>query len=302
MEQYSYSKLDTYSSCGFKYKLKYVDKIQFEFTNTIATEFGTCIHSIEEDIAKAIKAGQPIDYISLKNRLILKRYELEHRYAEVFDELDKSSRTYLQKTYEYLESGIYRLENFMKEHPTYEVVGTEVGFSVEFEDVRFKGFIDRVLRDTATGEIIIHDIKSWAIPKEQKELTTPLQFVIYCFAAQKLYGVDPCSVKCAYDLPCCDLIQDAGTKGFITRGTKKLHDLIEAIREGKFKPAPSPWCHWCEYCPTNPCQPASAKGKVFCPYYSLWTRNNPTFAVAETWQGLENHGIVLENYIKKHFR
>ena len=50
----------------------------------------------------------------LKNRLILKRYELEHKYADVFNDLDKSSRTYLQKTYEYLESGIYRLEKLIE--------------------------------------------------------------------------------------------------------------------------------------------------------------------------------------------
>jgi hypothetical protein len=118
LEQYSYSKLDLYAGCGFKYKLKYIDKIQFKWTDTIATEFGTCIHSIEEDIAKAIKAGEPINYISFKNRLIMKRYELEHKYALTFGELDKSSRTYLQKTYEYLEAGIYRLETYLKEHPT----------------------------------------------------------------------------------------------------------------------------------------------------------------------------------------
>ena len=62
LEQYSYSKLDLYAGCGFKYKLKYIDKIQFKWTDTIATEFGTCIHSIEEDIANAIKAGEPINY------------------------------------------------------------------------------------------------------------------------------------------------------------------------------------------------------------------------------------------------
>ena len=300
-EQYSYSKLALYEGCGFKYKLKYLDKIQFKWTDTIATEFGTCIHSIEEDIAKAIKTGEPIDYISFKNRLIFKRYELEHKYALTFNELDKSSRTYLQKTYEYLESGIYRLENYLKEHPTYEVVGTEQYFSVVFEDVKFSGYIDRVLRDTATGKIIIHDIKSWAVPKEQKDLTTPLQFVIYVLAAKELYGVEPDQVECAYDLPCCNMIQPAGTKGFMIRGLKKIRELIAAIRSGEFKPKPSPLCHWCEYCPTNPYQPEEAKGKIYCPYHSLWTKQKSSFAVAETLQGLENHNIVIENYIKNYY-
>ena len=300
MEQYSYSKFETYEGCPFKYKLRVIDKIKFAWTDTIATEFGTAIHAMEEDIAKAIKDGQTIDYVALKNRLILKRHELEYKYAEVFNDLDKSSRTYLQKTYEYLESGIYRLERFMREHPTYEVVGMEQYFSVEFDDVKFTGYIDRVLRDTATGDIIIHDIKSWPVLKEQKDLTTPLQFVIYVLAAKKLYGVEPHQVKCYYDLPCCETYQEAGTKGFMDRGVKKLRNLIASIRNQEFEPKPSPLCHWCEYCPTNPYQPEEAVGKVYCPYHSLWTKNKASFAKAAEWQGLENHGIVVENYIKKY--
>ena len=166
---------------------------------------------------------------------------------------------------------------------------------------KFVGYIDRVLRDTATGKIIIHDIKSWAVPKEPKDLATPLQFVIYVLAAKELYGVEPDQVECAYDLPCCNMIQPAGTKGFIARGLKKIRELIAAIRSGEFKPKPSPLCHWCEYCPTNPYQPEEAKGKVYCPYHSLWTKQKASFAVAETWQGLENHNIVVESYIKNYY-
>ena len=300
MEQYSYSKFETYEGCPFKYKLRIVDEIKFKWVETIATEFGTAIHKAEEDIATAIKNGQPIDYITLKNRLILKRHELEHKYAKVFNDLDKSSRTYLQKIYEYLESGIYRLEKLMRENPTYEIVGMEQYFAVEFDDVKFTGYIDRVLRDTATGDIIIHDVKTWPVLKEQKDLTTPLQFVIYVLAAKKLYGVEPHQVHCFYDLPCCEAYQAAGTKGFMERGIKKLRSLIDSIRNQEFEPKPSPLCHWCEYCPTNPYQPEEAVGKVYCPYHSLWTKAKASFAKAAEWQGLENHGIVVENYIKKY--
>jgi hypothetical protein len=37
-----------------------------------------------------------------------------------------------------------------------------------------------------------------------------------------------------------------------------------------------------------------------CPYHSLWTKERKTFAVAETWAGLEKHDIIVENY-KKNF-
>ena len=80
---------------------------------------------------------------------------------------------------------------------------------------------------------------------------------------------------------------------------KKLRSLIASIRNQEFEPKPSPLCHWCEYCPTNPYQPEEAVGKVYCPYHSLWTKAKASFAKAAEWQGLENHGIVVENYIKK---
>lgn len=296
---YSYSKMEVMESCSFKYKLKHIDKYNY-FTASIATELGKCIHSIEEDIAKAIKYHQQIDYTGFKKKLILKMYELEYMYPIAFFELDKGDRTYREKIYEYLESGIYRFEKFMQEHPTYEVVDLEKWFLVEVEGMVFKGAIDRVLRDTATGEIIIHDIKTNPVPKEHKELTTPLQFVVYIAAAKHLYGVEPEHVQCFYDLPFCDIRQEAGTKGFLARGIKKLHDLITAIEKGEFKPKPSPLCHWCDFCPTNPNQPKEVKGKVLCPYHSLWNKATKNRDVAETWQGLENHNIVVENYIKKY--
>lgn len=298
-ESFSFSKLETYENCGFKFKLKYRDKLNF-FTQNVATELGTCVHSIEEDIANAIKAGEKINYVQLKNRLILKMYELEHKYPEAYKELDKSDRTYKEKIYNYLESGIYRLEKYLKDHPTYKVVATEQHFKVEVDGVGLNGYIDRILQDTATGEFIVQDIKTYAIPVEDQKLVTPLQFVVYVLALTKLYNVKLDKIKCSYDLPFCDIVQAAGTKGFMTRGLKKLHKLVDAINNNEFVPKPSPLCHWCEFCPTNPNQPKETKGKCYCPYHSLWTRQNQSFEAAEVWQGLEQHGIVLENYIKKH--
>ena len=60
LDRYSYSKISTYSQCRFKFKLKYLDK-NFLFSANIATDFGSLVHSIEEDIAKAIQAEQPIN-------------------------------------------------------------------------------------------------------------------------------------------------------------------------------------------------------------------------------------------------
>ena len=60
-ERFSYSKLSTFKQCGFKYKLRYVDKHRVK-NDTVATYFGTLVHYTEECIAKCIKGGIPIDY------------------------------------------------------------------------------------------------------------------------------------------------------------------------------------------------------------------------------------------------
>lgn len=295
VELFSYSKLDTYIQCSFKYKLRYVDG-HYVSGSSIATEFGTLLHSIEETIANNIKAGEPINYVALKNTFLVGCMKLNAKYPKDFITYDKSDRTYRDKMYFYLNTGIYRLEKFMKAHPTYEIVGAEIPFSFEAsETYGFKGFIDRVIRDTATGEYIIQDIKSYAVPLEHSKLVTPLQFVVYTIAAEKIFGCDKSMIKCSYDLPLCDIIQEAGTAGYVDRGTKKISSIFEKIAEMDFHPTPSPLCHWCEFCPTNPNQPAEGKG--LCPYYSMWTQDNKINKPVMRWEGLEAHGEILQEYL-----
>lgn len=285
-ENYSYSKLDTYCQCGFKYKLKYVDG-HYIFCNSVATEFGTLVHATEEAIAKAIQAGEAINYVELKNKFILKMNELKYKYPTDWMENDKSFRTYQQKVYEYLEHGIYNLEKFMNEHPTYEICGIEQSFKFDYNGRDFKGFIDRVFHDKATDSYLIQDIKTWAIPTEKDHLTTPLQFVFYVMAAKELWGADPDKITCQYYLPLVvdpqtgkfGLTQNAGTKGFMKRGDKKLIDLLIDIDDQWFEPNPTPLCHWCEFCSTN--ANTTAEGRGLCPYFSHWTRENKTFDVNE---------------------
>ena len=60
-DKFSYSRLEVYNKCPFKYKLVYVDGHKIE-TDTVATEFGTLVHYIEEQIGLDIKNGKDVDY------------------------------------------------------------------------------------------------------------------------------------------------------------------------------------------------------------------------------------------------
>ena len=299
--EFSFSKIDVYDTCPFKYLLQYVEK-HFVNAKSLALELGTLIHGIEEDIANYIKDGKPIDYIALKNKVLLGAIKLEHSYPKDFNEEDKSGRSCKQKIYEYLQSEIYRLEKYMKEHPTYEIVGAEVNFTVPIHDRMFGGKIDRVIRDTATGNYICHDIKTFAVPKEEEELKTPLQFVVYVEAMKKLYGILGEQVTCGYDLPFCDTVQEAGTNGYLNRGIKKLSNLIDKIDSKEYKPCPSALCNYCPYCMTNPDAPNDVK--MLCPYFSVWnreTRRKEDIQIHENeWMGMDNHALVMESFLKKH--
>lgn len=293
-ERYSYSKIDTYNQCQYKFKIKYVDK-HYISGSAIALDFGTLVHETEETIANALRTNTPINYIELKNKFILKLIELEHKFPADFLTAGKSGKNYKEKGLFYLNTGIYRLEAFMRQHPTYKILGAEVEFNVDYGSMYyFYGKIDRLLYDTATNKYIIHDIKTYDTPLEKGKLATPLQFVVYTMAVMNKYNVSVNDVECAYDIPLCDVIQVGGTPGFLTRGKIKLDRLFNGIETQQFEPCPSPLCAWCEYSTTN--KNATEEGKYLCPYHSNWIRGRETFAVANIWQGLSADKLITEQY------
>lgn len=292
LDRYSYSKISCYGQCKFKFKLKYLDK-NFLFSANIATDFGSLVHSIEEEIANAIQAEQPINYIALKNKFIIESRKLALKYPSEFFSTDKSGRTYQEKMYLYLDSAIYRLENYMKKHPELRIIGIEQKFEYDYDGVHsFNGSIDRAFINIKTNDIIIQDIKTWAVPAQNSELKAPLQFAVYTMAAEKLWGVPYNQIRCEYDLPLCDTTQPALSNNIVEEGRVALDKLFAGIHSKDFKPTVSALCHWCEYNPlTNP-NIINTKPEAICPYFSTWQKSGDS--VRDTlckWEGIDNINI-----------
>lgn len=257
------------------------------------------MHKVEEDIANDIKENRPIDYVKYKNEFIKTVYRLEYKYRNFFYEKDKSGRDYMEKSMQYLTSGVYRLEKFMKEHPTYQIVGAEVDFTVTINDHLFGGKIDRLIKDTATDKYIIHDVKSYNTPKSEEELETPLQFVIYTAAVMQMYNIKLEDIKCGFDLPLCDVIQFGGTDGYMTRGFNKIKRLFSGIETNKvFTPKPSALCYWCDFCRTNP--QSNPDYNHLCPYYCKWVKGLASNEVENLWRGLEDHEAIYKDFLVKY--
>ncbi len=287
LDRYSYSKISTYKQCKFKFKIKYLDK-NFIFNASIATDFGSLVHATEEDIAKALQKGEPVNYIALKNAFILKARQLALTYPEEFFKRDKSNRTYQEKVYQYLDSGIYRLENFMLQNPSLKIIGIEEKFEFNYDDVHsFNGSIDRAFLNTETNEILIQDIKTWPVEAQANELKAPLQFAVYSMAAEQLWNTPTAKIKCEYDLPFCNVTQAATSDNLVEEGKKVLNKLFKGIQNNEFKPTISALCHWCEYNPLSNPDILNSKPEAICPYFSTWQKSgDPVQNTLIRWQDL----------------
>lgn len=289
LERFSYSKISCYDQCKFKWYLKYFKK-NYLFSANIATEFGSLVHEIEESIAQAIQAEQSINYIALKNKFIIESRKIAQKYPIDFFNRDKSGRTYQEKMYQYLESAIYRLESFMHQNPELKIIGIEQKFEYDYDGVHsFNGSIDRAFQNITTGEIIIQDIKTWAVPAQNSELKAPLQFAVYMMAAEKLWGVPFDKIRCEYDLPLCDLTQAALSDNIVAESKPVLDKLFKGIHDENFRPTVSALCHWCEYNPLNNPAILDTKPEAVCPYFSTWQKSGDN--VRDTlisWQNLES--------------
>lgn len=305
MERYSYSKLSSYKDCPYKFKLIYIDK-NFVDNSSIATNFGTLIHYTEECIANDIKNNIEVDYekyiqmfinIDDSSKQLYGVKKLKELYPNDFYKEDKTGVKYSEKCAYYVNEAIYRLETFLKQNPSLEIIGTEKEFNLSYKNYEFHGFIDRLFKDKITGNILIEDIKTYSKPLEKGDLTTPLQFVFYSLAVQQLYNINENQIKCAYDLPLCDCKQDAGTSGFIKRGVTKIDKLLSEIESNDFHPNPSPLCHFCQFCSTNVNDKLSDDVKLLCPYHSNWTKEKRTdFSVENVWMGPESDSDICRDY------
>lgn len=268
LEKNSYTSLETFKQCPYKYKLVYIDK-HYIRCDTIATMFGSLIHKIEENIGKALIDEKEIKYQELISFFDGEVLKIKDTFKNDFYQLDKSSRTYEDKALYYRNVGIYRLENRVKRE-NLKVKACEKEFFLSYDGILFHGFIDRILQDK-DNNYIIEDVKTYPKPLTKSQLKNPLQFIIYKAA---LSSIDS-NAKCSYDLPLCGRVQEVHIDDL------DIRDLLKEIDSSDFRPCPSPLCHWCVFSGTFPDQPPEAKG--LCPYYSLWTREHKTNAVNERW-------------------
>lgn len=175
-ERYSFSKLSSFHTCKYGYKLTYID--HKKGIGNCFSSYGLEVHSIMERYAK----GE----LSLWNLADIYQWEFETAVPEPFP----SSKFCKNMRQLYYNQGLEYLKNFSG-YDDKKILEVETQFDYNIDDWVFNGIIDLILEDK-DGNLIIQDYKSKSSFKSKRELAEyARQLYLYSLYAQKKYGKYP---------------------------------------------------------------------------------------------------------------
>lgn len=183
---WSFSRLSFYHQCSYGFYLKYVQCNKGE--PNFFGQFGSLIHSILEKYVK----GE------------LSLFEISHYYEENFYNIvtcDAPKNNYIDIKRSYYEKGLNYLDNIDLILDGYEILGVEKEIRFIIGGYEMIGYIDLLLRDKETQEIIVLDHKSRSVKfkkngdisktEEEHILGFKRQLYLYSIAIIEEYGVKP---------------------------------------------------------------------------------------------------------------
>ena len=215
MSHVSYSEIKIWHECPYKHKLQYIDRIA-GFKGNLHTAFGTAIHSVCEHGLLDESLDRDAHFLEEFAKEVA---SLEEK--EVVIELDLKEQMMGQYK-PIVDSFRDELDNYFKEC---EVVATEEKLyeDIEGEDMKFKGFIDLVVK-TPDGKYHILDWKtcSWGWDARKKaDKIINYQLTLYKFFWAKKHGVPLDMVETHF--------------GLLKRTAKKNNTEIFRVTSGKIK-------------------------------------------------------------------
>jgi hypothetical protein len=293
----SYSQLSIFKQCNMRW-VKYYLLGRGESEDTESTELGTQIHAAIETYCNKLhegyewSLGEVIDLVehNLDERKI--KFKPEDDDVIVKQHLDMAKALFIG------DSGLGELLSRC------DVLGQEIEFHLPFKlpfDVKYgddvynevviNGFIDLLLKDKETGEIIVVDHKTSKKVFDDDKLYNDLQFPIYSLVVLNLYGRLPS--ECYYYFTRFNKLvkapslvyndEDSVVVKYFTRGknkglpkyTIKSVGMVERELMNTFRCMYSPTKQsdyiynktaLCSWCPFGLYGDNSCKGKQYPPY------------------------------------
>jgi len=214
----SYSQFAMYDKCPKQWELAYVRNLR-EFTQSIHTLFGTAFHETLQTYLTTMyeKTAKAADELDLNSMLLSNMKELYKNAVEQMGE-HFSNKFELMEFYE---DGVAILDFIKRNRGKYfsakheELIGIELPIyypADENKGIFMLGYLDVVLRDKRTDEIVIIDIKTSTMGwnKYQKADKLKLsQLILYKEYFAKQYGWDVEKIKVKFMIVKRKLIEGA---------------------------------------------------------------------------------------------
>jgi hypothetical protein len=161
----SYSQFSQWDKCPWMWKLSYVDRLS-TFTDNIHTLFGTSMHEVLQEYIRVMytKSIKEADQLYLDEML---EDRLKMNFLEIVKENGGIEFCTKDQMVEFYADGVKIIDFFKKKRNQYfskrgyELVGieTELDYGMD-KNIKFRGFIDLIIKDTVRNRIKIIDIKT----------------------------------------------------------------------------------------------------------------------------------------------
>lgn len=235
-KKFSYSQIDDYRDCPWKYRYKYVLKIPAP--PTPPTSFGISLHETLREFELRQMHGEKV---SLPQFLKIYR---DHFLSEGYRDR-KEKEAYLKRGQKLL-TDFYRRDQ-KKLLPAWAV---EKGFEIKIGGKTVRGRIDRIGKDDQ-GRFELIDFKGGDTAfKEEGDLSKKAQkddqLLLYRIAAKEVLGIMPHSVALFY-LDGGKRVEAQFGEGEIEKRKKEIAGLLGKISAGEFKATPGFVCVWCPF-------------------------------------------------------
>jgi RecB family exonuclease len=168
----SYSRINAYLFCPYKYKLVYIDNLHIPVNADIT--FGQTIHKTLEQYHS--RGGITPEAL-----------------MESYDDCWKNEGFVTpQQSFEYYERGKIMLGNYYKSFSASDIkiLYTEKSFDANIGKYRFIGIIDRI-DEHPDGKKEVMDYKTHAKIWEQERVDKDLQLTLYAYACKNVFGFNP---------------------------------------------------------------------------------------------------------------
>ena len=247
MKLYSHSRLSCFEQCPYKFKLKYLDKVETEVEQSVEAFLGSRVHETLEKLYKDLEFHK---VNSLEDLLCFLRSEWENHWSDdiviVREEYGKTN--YLSMAEQYITDYYHRYEPFDRG----KTISIEDRIVIDLDGngaYKLQGFIDRLV-EVDDGMYEVHDYKTNSRLPLPEYIENDRQLALYAIGVKERYP-DCKDVRLVWHFLKFDKeIDSTRTEAELEQLKKDTVALIETIENtDQFPCQPSALCDWCEFKP-----------------------------------------------------